>query len=77
MRPADSQRGDRLQLHLALHAAEPTPDRREGEISGDAQEDLPGGVAAYSLPGPLPVSQRPPAYRLGGHFSPCWIRLKY
>src|ERR1035441_6790476 len=42
----------RLQLHLALHAAEPAPDRREGEISGSAQEDFPGGMAAYSLPPP-------------------------
>ena len=35
-----------------VHVAEPVPDRRrEGEISGSAQEDFPGGMAAYSLPG--------------------------
>ena len=77
MRQADSQRGDRLQLHLAVHAAESVPDRREGEISGAALEDFPGGVAACSLPGPLPVSRLPPPNRRGSHFSPCWILLTY
>jgi hypothetical protein len=51
--------------------------RQTADTSGAAQEDFPGGVAACSLPGPLPVSRLPPPNRRGSHFSPCWIRLTY
>ena len=40
MRQADSERGDCLQLHPALDAAEPVPGGGGGETSGVAQEDL-------------------------------------
>ena len=53
-------------------------DRREGELSGAAQEDSPGGRAAYSLPRPLPLSRQQTPNRLGGgHFSPYRSRLTY